>query len=90
MAEKKKTEKEALPEIKNPWLKSSLNLTEQARILREDPKMAARMKAQAAAAAEREAEQARQNGAGQGSAKLPEKVVTLTGRKSRRPRRCMP
>jgi len=85
MAEKKQAEPEV---IINPWLKDSVNLTMQAAILKTDPKLAAKMKAQAQAAAERETEKARQNGAG--SAKLPEKVFTLTGRKPCRPRRCMP
>jgi len=36
---------------KNPWSKNSLNLTEQARILRENPAQAARLKAEAGSAA---------------------------------------
>ena len=72
----------------NPWAKGSVNLTMQAEILKADPKLAAKLKAQAAAA--EQAEAAKRSGAGQGSAKLPEKVAVLTGRKPCRPRRCLP
>jgi len=33
---------------KNPWAKETLNLTEQARILKEDPQLAAKLKSEAA------------------------------------------
>lgn len=35
------------PSIKNPWKKETFNLTEQMRILRENPPLAARLKAEA-------------------------------------------
>lgn len=40
-------QKGAMPEIKNPWSKESLNLTLQGKILTDDPAMAARLKAAA-------------------------------------------
>jgi len=75
MAEKK-TEKE--PEVKNPWLKENLNLTEQARILKADPKLAAKMKAQAATA-----EQVRQNNAEQ-KPELPKSLPVVNANRKRR------
>ena len=82
-------------EAGNPWTKKNFNLSEQGRILKENPAQAEKMQAAAKRIAEIDAQlaeqnSARQNGAGQGSAKLPEKVVALTGRKPCRPRRCMP
>lgn len=38
---------EAVAGVKNPWKKDSFNLTEQARLLRDDPQTAERLKAQA-------------------------------------------
>ena len=100
------TEKEKLEiekgnlEAGNPWTKKYFNLSEQGRILKENPAQAEKMQAAAKRIAEIDAQlaeqnsarqnSARQNSAGQGSAKLPEKVFTLTGRKPCRPRRCMP
>jgi hypothetical protein len=81
MAEKKT---ETVEVQKNPWLKETRNLTEQAAILKADPKLAQRMQAAAA----RDEEQARQNAAS-GNAELPERlpkgiaVTNASGRKKR-------
>ena len=80
MAKKKELEAEQIQV--NPWAKETRNLTEQARILKENPKLAQRMQAAAARVAE-QAEAAKRSGTGQGAV-LPEKVVALTGRKNRR------
>jgi len=96
MTEKEKLELEKSNlEAGNPWTKKYFNLSEQGRILKENPAQAEKLKAAAKRIAEIDAQlaeqnSAKQNGAGQGSGKLPEKVFTLTGRKPCRPRRCLP
>jgi len=66
----------------NPWAKGSINLTMQAQILREDPKLAARLKAAAARAAE-QAEAAKRAAPGPGP-QLPKTIAALNGSKRKR------
>ena len=82
MTEKKQAEPEA---IINPWLKEHRNLTQQAAILKTDPKLAEQLKADALKAEKAAA----QNKAAPEQPPTPKGLPVDTRKKKPRPRRCI-